>query len=69
MADLQSSYKILLFDKILPSGKCRQYNGCLSIVFHILHESPFSLLIIISEVFFGDKDIKIRHSVFQTITA
>ena len=70
MTDLKSSYKILFFDKTLPCGNCRQYNGCLSIIFHILHKSPFSLLIIIiSEVFFGDKNIKIGHSVFQTITA
>lgn len=36
-------------------------------IFHILHESPFSLLIIISAASYVDRDIKMRHSISRAI--
>ena len=55
IGDFQSSYKVLLFGKTLPRGNFRQYNG-----------DPLNI-IIISPVFYGDRDIKMGHSIFSTI--
>ena len=62
-------YKFLVFDKILSCGRFWRYiEGPLNI-FHILHESLFSLLIIISAAFHCDRDIKMSHSIFRFFLA
>ena len=46
MKDFQAPYSVLLFNKILTYGNFLQYNSNHLNIFCILHESPFSLLII-----------------------
>ena len=46
MKDFQAPYSVLLFNKILTYDNFLQYNSSHLNIFCILHESPFSLLII-----------------------
>ena len=48
MTDFQSSYNVLLFDKILPCGNFSQCNGGTLNIFCIFHENPLSLLLFLN---------------------
>ena len=56
--DFQSSYKVILIDKVLLWKHFEQYNGSSMIVFPFFLESSFFLLINISVAFYDNGDIK-----------
>ena len=69
MIACHSSYRSLLFGKILQYGNFRQCNGGSSYFSHFTKKSIFFffLLIIISVAFHGDRDVKMDHSISRAI--
>ena len=67
MTNFQRYFKVPLFDKMLTCRNFWQYNGAFLNIFHIWHESPFYLLIVISAVFYSTRDIEMGHSLLRTI--
>ena len=65
MTDFQSSYKFLLFDKILPCGNFWQHNsGSLNIFRISLGNTIFSVYL--CAALYGDRDVKMGYSIFWT---
>ena len=58
MTNFQGSYRVPLFDKILPCDNFRQYNDGPLYIFRILSASPFSLLIIMLQCFTATEILK-----------
>ena len=52
---------------ILSCGNFRWYNGVALHIFHILHESLFSLLFIIFAAFYCDRNIKMGYFILRAI--
>ena len=50
------SYKVLLFEKILPCRNFRQYNSIPLNIFRALYRIAFSVLLIISAGFYEKRD-------------